>query len=153
MAEHRTGAARRSWFDLVRGIAVAYDGRISTFRGSASLGGGITTISLPGHTRGQTGYLIENGGDRLLIWGDVAVSTAIQFRYPRAHMLFDTDGETGYKSRIKAFEMAAAERLLVAGTYLTYPTFGYVAPRDGAFEWIAEEWRHDLANTPWVPVI
>lgn len=143
----------RSWWDAVGAVVKAYDGRIETFKAGAALGDGMTTIAFPGHTPGQTGYLIENAGDRLLIWGDVAVSTAIQFAHPRASMIFDIDADIGHQSRLRGFDLAAHDRLLVAGTHLPFPTFGYVAKRDGAYEWVQEEWRHDLAYTPWVPVI
>lgn len=143
----------RSWFDLVRGLVAAYDGRITTFAAEANMGDGITALPFPGHTPGHTAYLIESEGERLMIWGDLAVSTAIQFPNPRASMIFDIDADTGHASRLRGFDLAATDRLLVAGTHLTYPTFGYVARRDGAFAWVAEEWRHDLARTPFVPVV
>jgi glyoxylase-like metal-dependent hydrolase (beta-lactamase superfamily II) len=143
----------QGWWDAVGAVVKAYDGRIETFKAGAALGDGITTIAFPGHTPGQTGYLVESAGDRLLIWGDVAVSTAIQFSHPRASMIFDIDADLGHQSRLRGFDLAARDRLLVAGTHLPFPTFGYVAQRDGTYEWVPEEWRHDLANTPWVPVI
>jgi glyoxylase-like metal-dependent hydrolase (beta-lactamase superfamily II) len=143
----------RGWWEVVRSVVTAYDGRIETFKAGASLGDGVTSIAFPGHTPGQTGYLIESAGDRLLIWGDLAVSTAIQFPHPRAGMIFDIDADIGYQSRLRGFDLAAQDRLLIAGTHLPFPTFGYVAKRNGSYEWVQEEWRHDLVNTPWVPVI
>jgi glyoxylase-like metal-dependent hydrolase (beta-lactamase superfamily II) len=152
-AQAKAPAWMRSWWEAVGAVVKAYDGRIETFTAGAALGDGITTIALPGHTPGQTGYFIESEGERLLIWGDVAVSAALQFPYPRASMIFDIDPALGHQSRRRAFDLAAQDRLAVAGTHLPFPTFGYVARRDKAYEWVQEEWRHDIAGTPWVPVI
>lgn len=143
----------RGWWEVTQGIARAYAGRIATFRPGASLGHGITALSFPGHTPGQTGFLIESEGERLLIWGDLAVHHAIQFAHPAAHMIFDIDPGLGHQSRLRGFDLAATDRLLTAATHLPFPTFGYVARRGDAYEWVPEVWQHDLSGMVWNPVI
>lgn len=54
---------------------------------------GITAIHAPGHTPGHTAYMIADGDDRLLIWGDVVHFPAIQFDRPEAALVFDSDTE------------------------------------------------------------
>lgn len=142
----------RGWWDAIRPVFESYKDRMSTFAPGAALGDGITALGFPGHTPGHTGYHVESEGERLLIWGDVAVHHAIQFAHPRASMIFDIDPEAGHKSRLQGFEMAATERVLTAATHLPFPTFGYVTRRNGAYEWVPEVWQHDLASTPWNPI-
>lgn len=151
--ESQAPAFMRDWFRAARAVVAAYDGRVTTFAGTADLGSGISAVPLPGHTPGHTGFLVESEGNMLLIWGDLAVSAAIQFPYPAASMIFDIDAATGLQSRLRCFDRAASDRLLTAGTHLPFPTFGFVARRGDAFEWIPEEWRYDIAESPLQPVV
>lgn len=143
----------RDWFDLVRAVVAAYGDRVQPFGPGAVLSPGITSLALPGHTPGHTGYLIESEGDSLLIWGDLAVSAALQFPHPEAHMIFDIDPETGRKTRLGGFDRAASDRILTAGTHLPFPTFGWVVRRGHAYEWIQDEWRYDPTEAPLQPVV
>ncbi|MBV8614473.1 MAG: MBL fold metallo-hydrolase [Acetobacteraceae bacterium] len=143
----------RSWFDLARSVLAAYDSRVETFTAGQALGGGISTVAQPGHTPGHAGFLLESEGQSLMFWGDLAVSAAIQFPNPAAHMLFDIDSAAGHRSRLRGFDQAAADGLLTVATHLPFPTFGYVERRDGAYEWIPEEWRYDVTGAPLQPVM
>lgn len=151
--QSRAPAFMRGWFDLARAVIAAYDGRVETFADGQSLGFGISAVAQPGHTPGHTGFLLESDSLSLMFWGDLTVSAAIQFPNPAAHMLFDIDAEAGYRSRLRGFDQAATDGLLTVATHLPFPTFGYVERRDGAFEWIAEEWRYDVAGAPLQPVM
>lgn len=143
----------KSWWDLVRGIDQAYAGRVTSFADNAALGDGITAMSFPGHTPGHTGYLIESAGERMLIWGDLVVHHAIQFAHPQASMIFDIDSALGQQSRLRGLDMAATDKIVTAATHLPFPTFGYVARRGTAYEWVPETWAYDVAGTPWQPVV
>lgn len=151
-ARSKAPAFMQSWWEVTRGIKSVYAGRISTFRPEASLGDGITAMAFPGHTPGHTGFMIESEGESLLIWGDLAVHPAIQFPHPKANMIFDIDSDLGHASRLRGFDLAAKDKLLTAATHLPFPTFGYVAQRAGAYEWVPETWRHDLTGMAWEPV-
>lgn len=142
----------RGWWDAIRPVFESYKDRTTTFKAGADLGEGITAVGFPGHTPGHTGFHVETGGERLMILGDLVVHHAIQFAHPKASMIFDIDPERGFKSRSDGLELAANERVLTAATHLPFPTFGYVARHNGAYEWVPEVWQHDLANIPWNPV-
>lgn len=143
----------RSWFQVARDVVAAYGKKVAPVADGEDLGGGISALAMPGHTPGHTGFMIESEGKSLLVWGDTAVSAAIQFPHPKANMIFDIDRQTGLATRLRAFDRATADRQLVAGTHLPFPTFGYVVRRGDAYEWIAEEWRYDIAESPLQPVI
>lgn len=106
-----------------------YRGRIRRV-GDGDVLPGISAMLLAGHTPGHTGWLIQSGGERLLIWGDIVHLAAIQIPRPDAALVFDVDPAAAVASRRRIFERAAAERLLIAGAHLEYPGFGYVV-RDG----------------------
>jgi glyoxylase-like metal-dependent hydrolase (beta-lactamase superfamily II) len=56
-------ARRAAFFTQARLALAAYAGRTETFSGVREIFPGVTTMPLPGHTPGHTGYLIESGGE------------------------------------------------------------------------------------------
>ena len=91
---------------------------------------GISAVLLAGHTPGHTGWLLQSGGERLLIWGDIVHLAGVQIPRPDAALVFDVDPQAAVAARRHAFEWTARERLLIAGAHLDFPGFGYML-RDG----------------------
>jgi glyoxylase-like metal-dependent hydrolase (beta-lactamase superfamily II) len=87
---------------------------------------GITSVALPGHTPGHTGYLIERGTERLLIWGDIIHIAALQLRHPEWSIIFDVDRPAAAAMRRRTLAWAASEDLPVAGAHLAFPGFSRV---------------------------
>ena len=104
----------------------------------------VTAVPLYGHTPGHTGYLIESRGERLLIWGDICHVPDIQVPWPEIAMVFDSDPEVAVATRRRAFDMAASERLLVAGMHLHFPGFSYIVREHGGYRLIAESWAFTI---------
>ncbi|WP_406095045.1 MBL fold metallo-hydrolase [Kitasatospora purpeofusca] len=61
-------------------------------------GGAITLLPTPGHTPGHQSVLVDGGGDRLLLTGDVLVH-AVQLATPAVRYLFEADPEAARRSR------------------------------------------------------
>ena len=102
---------------------------------------GVTCHHLPGHTPGHSGWLLASAGESLLIWGDVVHLPGIQFALPEAGLAFDTDSDAARVTRRRVLDMAAADKLLVAGMHLDFPTFGHVVKRGGGYAFVASVWR------------
>lgn len=132
----------RGFFDLAHGVRDAYSNRLSPFSGESDLGGGVSTTPMPGHTPGHSGVRIASGNDQLLIWGDMTAVAAVQFAHPDTGLVFDIDSALAAETRRRVLDMAAADRLLVAGTHLPFPGFGHVESKDGAYAWAPEGWRY-----------
>jgi hypothetical protein len=66
---------------------------------------------------------------------------AFQFERPDWSLAFDTDQDQAAKTRRRVFDMAAADRLLVAGMHLPFPGLGRVARRDQAYAYVPEPWQ------------
>jgi glyoxylase-like metal-dependent hydrolase (beta-lactamase superfamily II) len=111
----------------------AYDGRMTRFAAGRVVAPGIRAVPLPGHTPGQTGYLVESRGERLLIWADIIHVAALQFPRPDWTIAFDVDGGQAARTRRQIFERAASENLPVAGMHLPFPGFGRVLRRGEGF--------------------
>jgi glyoxylase-like metal-dependent hydrolase (beta-lactamase superfamily II) len=105
---------------------------------SGSVLPGINALFLPGHTPGHTGWMLNSGDERLLIWGDIVHLPAIQFLHPEVSMSYDIDGAQSAASRQQVFRDAAGQGFLVAGMHMDFPCFGHVVQADDAYRWIAE---------------
>jgi hypothetical protein len=68
----------------------------------------------------------------------------LQFARPDWTIAFDVDQPKAAATRKRLLDMAAAERLLIAGIHLPFPGFGYV---DRAVEGFA------FVPAPWEPVL
>jgi glyoxylase-like metal-dependent hydrolase (beta-lactamase superfamily II) len=129
----------RGFIQLARTVLAAYRGRVRTIASGEVLPG-ITAVPEPGHTPGHTGWLIASGADSLLIWGDIVHMPGVQFARPGAGMGFDIDGAQAIATRQRIMDMAATDRLLVAGMHLDFPAFGHLARAGDGYAFIPEVW-------------
>ena len=56
-------------------------------------------------------------------------------------MAFDVDGAQAIATRRRLMDMAATDRLRVAGMHMDFPGFGHVVREAGGYAFIAEPWR------------
>lgn len=114
------------------------------FSGETEIAPGLMTLPLPGHTPGHTGLMLEDGGQRLLIWGDLVHMPGFQFDQPDWSISFDSDLDRARQTRRMIFERAAAEGFAVAGMHLDFPGVGYV-DRDGeGYRYTQAPWQFAL---------
>jgi len=92
---------------------------------------GISTVPLPGHTPGQTGFLLQSEGEQLLFCADLLTIPAIQTRIPEVGFATDVDHDLAVKTRKSTLLMAAENRLLLAGAHFEYPCLSYVVAEEG----------------------
>jgi glyoxylase-like metal-dependent hydrolase (beta-lactamase superfamily II) len=94
---------------------------------------GITAMLRPGHTPGHTNWLIQSGGERILIWGDIVHLAAVQLARPEARLIYDVDTDLAARTRAEVLEWASREKLTVAGAHIEFPGFGKVVRRGEQF--------------------
>jgi len=133
-------------FRQVRAALAAYAGRIRTVNSNEAVSG-VRSFPTPGRTPGYTAWMVESGGDALLIWGDVIHFPGIQFAIPDASVAFDIDAAAAAEARKKVLRFAAGERLCVAGIHLDFPAFGHVVPSGAAYRFVPEVWRPTLKRS------
>jgi glyoxylase-like metal-dependent hydrolase (beta-lactamase superfamily II) len=129
----------RGFVELARATISAYADRTRLLTAGEPLPG-ISILPEPGHTPGHSGWLVSSGGESLLIWGDIVHMPGVQFARPDAGMGFDVDGTAAIATRKRIMDMAAADRLMVAGMHLDFPCFGHVVPAGGGYAFIPEVW-------------
>lgn len=132
----------RGFVDMVRSFVAPYTDYRQTFDGEKELFTGVTSVPLPGHTPGHTGYAIHSDNESLLIWGDVIHASTLQFANPGWGVVFDADPAMAAETRAKMLDRAAADRMAVAGMHIDFPGFGYVERMGNAY-------RH--VGAPWMP--
>ncbi len=130
-------------FQMTREQTRPYLDRMRTFV-KGEVFPGVTAIPSHGHTPGHTSFLIESGGERLLVWGDTIHIPEVQFARPEIAMVPDTDPDAAVASRRRLLEMATQERLAVTGMHMHFPGFGHVARDGGTFRFHPEAWRQTL---------
>jgi glyoxylase-like metal-dependent hydrolase (beta-lactamase superfamily II) len=92
---------------------------------------GIRAIAAFGHTPGHTVFLLESGGSKLLIWGDLMHAQNIQFPVPGVSVTYDTDPAAAAAIRKRILDYAVKNSIPVGGMHLVYPAVGRVQ-KDGA---------------------
>jgi len=116
-----------------------YRARLRTFTGS-DVSPGIQAHPLPGHTPGHTGYLVGSGDAALLIWGDIFHVPDVQARRPEVGVVFDVDPDTAIQTRRRVLDMAARDRLMVAGMHTHFPAFSHVAKQGDGYAVVPVAW-------------
>ena len=98
-----------------------------------------------GHTPGHAVFLIESKeaqDEKLLIIGDLLHAAALQFPVPEACARFDADQEKAIAARKRILDLAAQEKLPVAGMHLPPPSIGTVKKNDqGGYDWEVRQWN------------
>lgn len=134
---------RKRFYDVPRRTAAAFTaaGKWKTFKPGMELVPGIKAVAAYGHTPGHTSFAVESESRKLLIWGDLVHSHAVQFARPDVAIEFDHDQKQAVATRRKVFEEMAQSRSLVAGMHLPFPGIGHVRKDgNGAYTWIPVEY-------------
>lgn len=94
---------------------------------------GFVPVIAPGHTPGHTCWVLSAPAGGFMALGDVVHVSAIQLSHPDAGTIYDLDKDQAVRSRKRILDMAASERLAIAGAHVNAPGFGYVTRRGAAF--------------------
>lgn len=104
-------------------------GRMELVSGEAAITSEITTHPTPGHTPGHQSLLVDSGGDKALIAGDVAHHPA-QVDRAGWSPVFDTDGTLSAATRERIMAMLQVEGMTAGFCHFPAP-FGKIVKLDG----------------------
>jgi glyoxylase-like metal-dependent hydrolase (beta-lactamase superfamily II) len=137
-----------SFFDSAAASLAPYTaaGRFQPFAPGAALVPGISAVAEPGHTPGHSGYLVEDGGQALLVWGDVVHVAAVQLDQVQATVKYDTSAPDARATRAGLLERAAREHLLVGAAHVAFPGLGHVRREGAGFAWLPLNYEGDPAD-------
>lgn len=134
----------KPFFQMAASAIKPYAHRLKPIPANGEIGPGVSAVSLPGHTIGHRGFLFASEKQQMLIWGDIVHNAALQFDRPEWTLAFDSDQTQAATARKRAFDMAAAERLLVAGMHLPFPGLGFVERSGSAYRYHPDFWSTTL---------
>ena len=142
--ETRAPPPLRPFFAPARAVLAAYGSRVRRISTETDVAPGVRTLAVPGHTPGHLGVHVASGGAQLLMWGDVVHAQSLQFARPDWSISFDSDPDLAARTRTRFFDMAATDRIPVAGSHLAFPAIGYVARRSEGYGFVPAMWRSPL---------
>jgi glyoxylase-like metal-dependent hydrolase (beta-lactamase superfamily II) len=105
---------------------------------------GITAIDTSGHTPGHTSFVVASGSSKMFVQSDVTNIPEFFLRNPEWHVAFDIDPVKAVATRRRFYDMASAEKTLIAGFHFSFPSMGYVE-KDGT--------NYRLVPIRWSPVL
>ncbi|VVE61718.1 MBL fold metallo-hydrolase [Pandoraea captiosa] len=145
----RASERARGNFQIARAAFDGYREKLRPFRpfSQGEVLPGIRAVSLPGHTEGHTGYLVESnesaasGNAGLLVWGDIVHFPHIQIQRPDVSIAFDQDSSVAADTRARLLDRVSADRLLIAGMHLGELGFASIRQTNGGYgiEYCVEE--------------
>ncbi len=135
----------KSFFKMVEPTVGPYiaAGRVKTFDGETQLFPGLRSIPGYGHTPGQSYYVLESEGQKMIFWGDIIHVPDIQFTNPNVTIKFDVDSTAAAARRKKDFADAVKNRTLVAMPHMYFPGVGHVAKDGDRYRWIPLPYVND----------
>ena len=122
------------WSEQLRETLEKYGGNFETMApgaiesGGSELTPGISAIEAYGHTPGHTMFMLSSGGEKLLIWGDLAHAMAIQMPRPLVTVTFDVDPAAAGATREKVLKFVSENKIPIAGMHVPYPGIGDIVP-------------------------
>jgi len=103
---------------------------------------GITIIPAHGHTPGHIALMIDGGGtNQLLYISDTLHQPAIQLPHPEFYVAFDVHPDRAVKSRKRILDRVAADKMLVSGSHLPFPSVGRIGHHADGYCWMPAPWR------------
>jgi glyoxylase-like metal-dependent hydrolase (beta-lactamase superfamily II) len=105
---------------------------------------GISAVDAAGHSPGLLAFMIESDGKKLLNWADTCNHYVVAIQRPDLHLDVDDDKEKAVATRKRLLDMAATDKLFVAGYHMPFPGLGYVEKAGGAYRWVPHSYQLNL---------
>jgi glyoxylase-like metal-dependent hydrolase (beta-lactamase superfamily II) len=144
-AEERAPEPTKGFFKTVQPTLGPYiaAGSVKTFDGETVLFPGLRSIPGYGHTPGQSYYVLESEGEKMIFWGDIMHAPDIQFSNPNITIKFDVDSKAAAARRKRDFANAAKNRTLVAMPHMYFPGVGHLAREGNHYRWLPLPYVND----------
>lgn len=126
-----------------------FDGKVRPFAENMTFIGdgddvvsGITAMSAFGHTPGHMAYMLESGGESVLLIADTANHYVWSLGYPEWEVRFDMDKAAAAATRKKLLGMVAADKIPLIGYHMPFPGMGFVETRgEGGFRYVPTSYQ------------
>ncbi len=130
MSEENAAKAKddltKGYFATCRKVLGNIKDKITPYEWGKEVAPGITALDTSGHTPGHTSFAVSSGPATMLVQSDVTNIPEFFLVHPDWHVMYDYDPEQAAKTRHKFYDMAASEKVLIAGYHFAFPSMGYV---------------------------
>ncbi|MDQ2093670.1 MBL fold metallo-hydrolase [Rhodalgimonas zhirmunskyi] len=114
---------------------------MSMIKGGDSVASGITAVEAFGHTPGHMAYMIESGGEQLMLAVDFANHYVWSLAHPDWEVKFDQDKAKAAETRRKMLDMIAAEKMPFVGYHMPWPGIGYVEKAGDGYTYVPTSYQ------------
>ena len=139
----QAGEGAALFFDVAQAALAAYANQLKIVTGEDEIAPGINVVPLPGHTAGHMGVAVTSGSESLLIWADIIHVPPVQFDRPDVTIAFDTDPTLAAQTRAQIMDRAAADRMLIAGSHMDFPGFGYIEKTADSYALVEAQYEYN----------
>jgi glyoxylase-like metal-dependent hydrolase (beta-lactamase superfamily II) len=115
--------------------------KVTRYEWGREVAPGITAVDTNGHTPGHTAFVIASANRQLFFQGDVSNVPDLFLRNPDWQVMFDSDPDKAVITRRRVYDMASADKLLVAGYHFPFPGLGYVEKAGTGYRLIPAAWE------------
>lgn len=133
-------AEAQGLFQLAGATLGAYGDQVTQVADGAEVAPGITLHLSPGHTPGHSVLRIDGGDRQLMMVADTIHNVALHTALPSISFGFDTDSALAGQSRVRLFDMLAADNMLIAGTHVHFPGLGRILKAGDAYAYAPASW-------------
>lgn len=131
----------KGYFANTRKILADVAEKMTRYEWDKEVAPGITAIDTSGHTPGHTSFAVASGSAKMLVQSDVTNIPELFLRNPEWHVAFDIDPEKAVQTRRKFYDMASAEKTLIAGFHFSFPSMGYVEKDGNGYRLVPVRWN------------
>ncbi|MCL5776400.1 MBL fold metallo-hydrolase [Limibaculum sp. FT325] len=139
--EARTPAITKSSFAAARQLVDLYP-RLQRIDGEREIVKGVSVFDLSGHTPGQIGVRIEDGGESLELVSDMLFHPAAHPALPGFGIIFEMDKAAADATRARFFPQAAERGSLLAATHMPFPGVGRIVKDGDSLRWLPADWSY-----------
>lgn len=122
--------------DLMAKKVTPFAEKLSFLEDGGSVASGISAVASFGHTPGHMGYMLDSGGQQLMLTADLANHYVWSFAHPDWEVKFDMDKEAATGARRQVLDMLASTRTPMIGYHMPFPAAGYVETRGSGFRFV-----------------
>ena len=125
------------WANLAKAVLHAYKDRLDTLSFDSDIAPGVSSVSIPGHTPGHSGFRVDDGRESLIQMGDILHVPNLQLINPNVATVFDIDPEAALKSRREVLDMVSTDKMLCTSGHMLDQKFGHLEKKGTGYNFIA----------------
>ncbi|HET9378545.1 MAG TPA: MBL fold metallo-hydrolase [Chthoniobacterales bacterium] len=128
-------------FEIARNGVRTLERQTISFKPDEEIIPGVTTLALPGHTPGHSGFLFQFGDEPFIAAGDFAHDPLLQLTRPDRTIVGDAHRATTVRTRKKLLKRLAENRIRFHAYHFPFPSVGHVRTTDHqSYEFVPERW-------------